>query len=133
MKSKNVFEYQRTLANSTTVTNEKGIKLLYSFNKQGITTSILEANNGDINDLRTLEKQAGVEMLGSGTDGEKINSKNVWSLFNKQSISSSDDIMSSVFESVKNYRKMKCPEYEYYVCSFWLKFGKSEDSEINSP
>lgn len=25
---------------------------------------------------------------------------------------------------------MKCPEYEYYVCSFWLKFGKSEDSEI---
>ena len=69
-------------------------------------------------------------MIGSGTDGEKINSKNVWSLFNKQSISSSDDIISSVFESVKNYRKMKCPEYEYYVCSFWLKFGKSEDSEI---
>lgn len=69
-------------------------------------------------------------MTGTGTNSEKINNKNVWNMIDKQSISSSDDILSSVFERVKNYRKSKCPDCEYYVCSFWLKLGKSGGSEV---
>lgn len=119
VQSKNTFAFNKA---SAVVTNEKGIQLLYSFNPDGVTTSILEANGGDINDLRTLEKQPGVRMMSEGSSSERINNQKVYWVMSNEVLSTDNVITLS---EVISYRKKKCPDYKYYICSFWLKFSKA--------
>ena len=117
VQSKNTFAFNKA---STVVTNEKNIQLLYSFNADGVTTSILEAN--DINDLRTLEKQPGVRIMIGGSSSEKINNQNVYEVISNEVLSTDNVITLS---EVIPYRKTKCPDYKHYICSFWLKLSKA--------
>ena len=119
VQSKNTFAFNKA---SATVTNEKNIQLLYSFNPDGVTTSILEANGGDINDLRTLEKQPGVRIMSGGSSSERINKQNVYRVISNEVLSTDNVITLS---EVIPYRKTKCPDYKHYICSFWLKFSKA--------
>ncbi len=123
MKSKNTFRYniEREGRNYTSVKNEKGIEVIYYFNTDGITTSILEANEGNIKDLRTLEKQSGIYIFGEGTDTEKINTRKVFVMTKKEISSKDDSALSERFTDAKTYRQAKCPDYKYYTLSFWLK------------
>ena len=101
VQSKNTFAFNKA---SAVVTNEKGIQLLYSFNPDGVTTSILEANGGDINDLRTLEKQPGVRMMSEGSSSERINNQKVYWVMSNEVLSTDNVITLS---EVISYRKKK--------------------------
>ena len=131
MKSKNIFRYniENERRNYTSVKNEKGIEVIYYFNTDGITTSILEANTKD---LRTLEKQSGIYIFGEGTDTEKINTRKVFVMTKKEISSKNDSALSEKFTEAKTYRQAKCPDYKYYTLSFWLKILErgNEKSEI---
>lgn len=82
----------------------------------------MEANGGDINDLRTLEKQPGVRMMSEGSSSERINNQKVYWVMSNEVLSTDNVITLS---EVISYRKKKCPDYKYYICSFWLKFSKA--------
>ena len=130
VQRKNTFSCSQS---SATVTNEKGIQVVYYFNTDGVTTSILEANGGDINDLRTLEKQPGVRMMseGSSPEKEKINKQNVY-VVSGNPVLTTADVLKASFQAVKEYRNAKCHEYKHYICSFWLKLSReaAADSEV---
>ena len=126
-KNRNTFSVTESVAK---VTNEKDIQLVYYFNSDGVTTSILEANEGDINDLRTLEKQPGVRMMSiDSVSSEKINQQNVY-LGANQALTT-EDVLKSSFQAVQDYRNEKCHDYKHYICSFWLKLSHEaiENSE----
>ena len=120
-KSENTFVYgtQSGKHYYTAVTNEKGIKAVYYLNAEGITTSILEANAGDMNDLRSLEKRAGLSVMENddGSSSEKINCCNVKVLSEgeKWSRNVSKD------SQIDRYRRNKYHACSYFSFSFWLK------------
>ncbi|QVK16927.1 hypothetical protein KHQ81_08440 [Mycoplasmatota bacterium] len=121
--SHNEFEYN---PKNTIVTNDKEIKMVYYFNDKGFTTSILEANNGDVNDLRSLEKIPGKSMISQGNDVESINTRKayVWS--------TSTVLSAEINQKLKDYREKKCLDYVHYTCSFWLKLNQQmRSSKIN--
>lgn len=108
--------------NCTEVTNEKNIKLLYYLNEQGYTSSILEANNCDSLDLRTLKKMSGYSMLNEngGTYPEKINTQKSF-VINTADVISTNNLMNGRLESLDYYRGNVCPNYVNYIVSFWVK------------
>lgn len=105
--------------NNTIIKNEKGIKTIYFFNKNGYTTSILEKDNTG---YRTLFKQTGLNLptLGQGT---KINNSHSVS-FNHDYIFSQDDN----YSFRKYIKKDKNKDNLDYTISFWVK--TNEDSNI---
>ena len=146
IKSQNVFDVKKTVA---TVTNEKGVRLVYYFNPKGVVTGILESDNWDIKeekindgrgnewavndweeieekifDLRSLEKQPGIRMTDNGNSLRKINGQKIHLVSDK--VLTTDDLMASSFQAIKEYRQKKCPDYKYYICSFWLKIYEKE-------
>ena len=119
--SQNNFEYN---LNNTVVTNEKNVKVFYFLNEKGFTTSVLEANNGSINDFRSLGKIPGLLMISSGLNGDIINKQNAHDWVISSSLSTAN-IMSSKLDAIKDYRINKYPNYVNYTCSFWLKINNS--------
>lgn len=115
----------------TIVTNDKNVKILYFFNDLGYTISIFEAHNGDLNDLRVLEKNPGTSMIDVGDEVEKINTRNAYRLTTLSNISTDkDSIMNKRLSKVIDYRN-KYTNYINYYCSFWLKLESiTESSKI---
>ena len=128
--SKNMIEYRiHETANkvyTTIVENEVGLKMLYYFNENGYITSILEAHNGNILDLRTLEKDPGQSMIEVGTDIESINTRNAYCLLTNQTLSTDiDNEMGKSLANINEYLKNKCKNYKNFAITFWLKVTKT--------
>lgn len=114
----------------TVVTNENNVKMVYFFNEKGLTISVFEANNGDLNDLRTLSKMPGISMITPGTSVQKINNQNAYYLSTNTIISTSN-LMSSKLSDIKKYRDKTCNYFKFYNCSFWIKLcNVVDDSKI---
>ena len=102
---------------------EKNIMMVYYFNQKGFTTSIFEAYDGFIDDLRTLEKLPGVSMIGNGSRPYMINGKQPYTYSSSDIISISEQL-----DKIKDYRKLKCPNYINYICRFFLKLERKMSS-----
>jgi len=94
------------------------VNIIYYFNSKGFTTAILEAENGNLDNLKTLEKVPGKQIpLGGTITSEKINNQNVYTFQSNSALTIND----SRLNDIKYYRKNKCPSYPSYYISFWLK------------
>lgn len=118
--SLNNFTYQYSY---TIVQNEKNLKMIYYQNEKGYTVSLLEANNGNVNDLRSLEKNPGRSFLNNGIDLESINTRKAHFL-STDYIISTENIMSENLKDIDNYVGKKCNKYCYFNCTFWLKLSQ---------
>lgn len=116
------------LTYKTIVTNEKSIQVAYHFNKLGYVVSILEANEGNILDLRSLEKNYGMNMMDSGNDVESINTERAHKK-NTNYIISTNNIMQNSLSTIDRYRGRKCANYKYFNCTFWLKINQELSSK----
>lgn len=124
VKKINTIEYQKNLMNNniyrTIVTNETNVKVVYYFNAKGFSVGILEANNGNLNDLRTMEKDPGRSMIGIGLDEEGINRRNSYKLSTADVIST-NNIMEDYLENIDTYYGNKCNKFKNFKITFWLK------------
>ena len=117
-------------ANFTTVTNKKGVAIDYFFNEDGFTTAVLERKNGDGNNLRTLNKFPGKQILqdNAAPNAERINMQYAHTWPADTDISYADInnfqinlISTNLFNDLKDYRANKYPDCVNYNCTFWLK------------
>ncbi|MCL2522972.1 MAG: hypothetical protein FWE36_08965, partial [Erysipelotrichales bacterium] len=122
--NKNTILYQ-ALNHRTVVTNSEGVVVVYFYNERGFTTSILEAHNGDLNDLRTLEKTPGVSIQDYGNSGETINGRSriIWQGDSPLYIHGATE-----FQRLYNYRRNKYPVLVNYTISFWLRQPRKFDN-----
>lgn len=125
--SQNIIEYLDMI---TIVSNEKNLKMVYYLNKNGLISSVFEANNGNINDLRTPKKLPGI-MLSNNVSPPAINQKRLFKFYTN-TILKPDDILVGNLNKINDYRKLKCTNYINFNLSFFLKINqKMSDSKIN--
>lgn len=127
--SSNTFIYEKANGKvfRTFVTNEKGVKVCYYLNENGITTAILEAAEGNAEDLRSMEKRPGISVLenNEGTDGETINGCKAVILIDGQTWTKELD----GGDKINKYRKNKYHACKYFTFSFWVKITKKNSSD----
>lgn len=103
--------------------NATDVVMEYQFNVSGYTVSVLEENLGNPYQLKTLEKEPGIEINfpNQSTSDFTINTKNKYKYENGRMCYSK--IYLQNFNEVNRYRQGKCNNYDNFTISFWAKLN----------
>ena len=126
IKTLNTFDY---FNNSTSITNEKEMKIVYFFNIYGYTSCVLEQDlDGTYN---TLFKTNGWSLKNTEYNDKCINGSGAFTLSSTHPTISSDATAIKKFYDTFYDNEDKYKYVENFVISFWVKFSVDLTNDVN--